>query len=124
MTGQRNTQSGFSLIETLVAMTVLAVSATAILSASETHTQTVSAITERTLARWVAQNNLAILDLGRPLPARVQMGGIDWQVRSEQTNTSDPDLGRIDISIAPMTTPDVVLARLTGFVDLAREGVK
>ncbi len=120
----RNTQSGFSLIETLVAMTVLAVSATAILSASETHTQTVTAITERTLARWVAQNNLAFLDMGRSLPARVQMGGIDWQVRNEHTNTSDPDLGRVDISIATMKTPDVVLARLTGFVDLTLVGAK
>ncbi|MEL6883894.1 MAG: type II secretion system minor pseudopilin GspI [Pseudomonadota bacterium] len=117
----RDAQSGFSLIETLVAMAVLAVSATAILSATETHTHTVAAVTDRTVARWVAQNSMVDAQSRRQVPDRVEMGPKAWLVRVDQSATADPDLGRVDITVATAAIPDVVLARLTGFVDLAGE---
>ncbi|MEO1554853.1 MAG: type II secretion system minor pseudopilin GspI [Pseudomonadota bacterium] len=116
----RGNQSGFSLIETLVAMTVLSVSATAILSATETHTHTVTAVTERTVALWVAQNSMIELEEGRKVPDTIRMGHMAWQVRADRAATNDPDLGRFDLSVAPASTPDTVLARLTGFFDVAR----
>ncbi|WP_299044389.1 type II secretion system minor pseudopilin GspI [uncultured Tateyamaria sp.] len=121
---KRLEQSGFSLIETLVAMAVLAVSATAILSATETHTHTVSAVTERTLARWIAQNSLVVLEQGRQAEATVQMGRGEWQVRVARSDTVDPDLQRVDIAVARLSAANVVLARLTGFVDVTREAVE
>ncbi len=120
----RDGQGGFSLIETLVAMTVLAVSATAILSAAERHTQTVSAVTERMLASWVAQNSLVALEQGRQAATIVQMGHSEWLVRVETSATGDPDLSRIDISVAQSSAAEVVLARLTEFVDVAREATE
>ena len=112
-------QAGFSLIETLVAMTVLAVSATAILSATETHTRTVAAVTERRIAGWVAQDALVSLSITGAAPTPVRMGQRDWQVTTTQTATRDTDLARVDISVAAATAPETELARLTGFVDIA-----
>lgn len=118
----RGRRDGFSLIETLVAMTVLAVSATVILSATETHTQTVTAVTDRTVARWVAQNSMVDLERGQQVPTTVQMVRKDWLVHSHRSGTNDPDLGRVDLTVALMSTPDTVLARLTGFLDVTRGG--
>lgn len=115
----RDGQNGFSLIEALVAMTVLAVSATAILSAAEAHTRSVTAVHERTLARWVAQNAMTGFDERLDVPDIMQMGRMEWRVRTDQTDTRDPDIGRLDITVALAAAPDVVLARLTGFVDVA-----
>ena len=119
MTAVADHQAGFSLIETLVALTVLSVSATAILSATETHTRAVSAVTERRVASWVAQNALVSVSLAAAAQDRVRMGSTDWNVAIARVSTRDPDLARVDISVASAAQPQVVLARLTGFVDTA-----
>ncbi|WP_223275020.1 type II secretion system minor pseudopilin GspI [Tateyamaria sp. syn59] len=111
---------GFSLIETLVAMSVLAVSSSVILSATEAHTRSVTAVTERTLARWVAQNAITEIELGGILTPSVQLGGTSWIVRLERAATTDPDLGRADVIVTTASDPGVVLARLTGFIDLEK----
>ena len=121
---KRGGQNGFSLIETLVAMTVLAVSATAILSATETHTQTVTAVKDRTVAKWVAQNSLVALEQGKQPATTVQMGRGEWVVSVDRTATADPDLDRIDIGVAQALAAGVVLARLPGFVDVTRRPVE
>ena len=121
---QGHAQSGFSLIETLVAMTVLAVSSTAILSATETHTRTVAGVSARLVAGWVAQNTLAELRQTGAAPERVQMGGAEWHVRIERKATSDPDLVRVDVAVATGAAPGAALARLTGFLDIATGGVE
>ena len=106
----RDAQSGFSLIETLVAMAVLAVSATAILSATETHTHTVAAVTDRTVARWVAQNSMVDAQSRRQVPDRVEMGPKAWLVRVDQSATADPT-GIFVLRNEPDEVANVVLGR-------------
>ncbi|MEL7133259.1 MAG: type II secretion system minor pseudopilin GspI [Pseudomonadota bacterium] len=115
---------GFSLIETLVAMTVLAVSSSVILSATEAHTRSVTAVAERTIARWVAQNAMTELETGAAPTLRAQMAGRNWVVSLGRAETADPDLGRVDILVAAASDPDVALARLTGFVDVGRGAIE
>lgn len=115
---QRRTDSGFSLIEALVAMTVLSVSAVTILSTVEEHTRAIAAMSDRATARWIAENRLVELGLGLTDLAEVTHAGRrDWWVRTTLTDTSDPDLVRVDISVGPVGDRDQALARLTGFVD-------
>lgn len=108
--------NGFSLIETLVALTVLAVSSSIILSSAEAHTATVIALKERTHARWVAQNRLELLRGGKEdLPLVVAMGGQDWHVTQTETITNDPDIRRVEVSVA-RSHDGTDFAFLTGFI--------
>ncbi|KKK60035.1 hypothetical protein LCGC14_3028410, partial [marine sediment metagenome] len=65
----RDTEAGFTLIEALVAMAVLATSAVSLLAAVETHIGRISELERRTAARWVAENALAAQTAGLPIVA-------------------------------------------------------
>ena len=120
---KRRGENGFSLLETLVAMAVLSVSATAILSAAERHVGGVSEVSDRLTARWVAENRLVELASGARSPAElVVMGHQKWSVRTQFKTTADGELTRADISVARATDPTAALARLTGFIDQLSRG--
>lgn len=72
--------NGFTLIEALVALAILAVAAAGIIGATERHIDTVSGLERRTAARWVAENKLAELSLTGndriPARERVEMLGL------------------------------------------------
>ena len=113
-------EDGFTLIEALIAMAVLAVGALGLLGAVERHVGLADGLIDRTTARWAAENRLAERALGLdPDPARATMLGRDWRVVDERSATPDPDLQRIDVRVYP---PDAdrraePLARMTGFLD-------
>jgi len=81
-------QQGFTLIEVLVAMTILAVGVTALVSASGAAAWRSDFLRNREIGRWVAANRLTELTV---LPAweevgtkntEVEMGGRTWYVRT------------------------------------------
>jgi general secretion pathway protein I len=112
----RHKSDGFSLIEALVALSVLAVSASVILSAAERHTHNITALTERAHARWVAQNHMTRLQAGAvDLAPVVSMGGQDWRVTERRSATADPDLLRVDLTVA-RASGQTPLGFLTGFI--------
>lgn len=112
----RATEAGFTLIETLVALVVLSLSAMAILGAAEAHVARIGALEARAAAQWAAQNHLAEITLGLdPDPRPAAILGIDFQLDMQTTLTSDPDLLRLDIA-ASEVDGGRTLARLTGFV--------
>ena len=112
----RATEAGFTLIETLVALVVLSLSAMAILGAAEAHVARIGALEARAAAQWAAQNHLAEITLGlAPDPRPAAILGIDFQLDMQTTLTSDPDLLRLDI-VASEVDGGRTMARLTGFV--------
>jgi len=111
---------GFTLIEALVAMAVLAVGAVTMLTAVENHARRLSGLSDRVVARWVAEERLTRLSLGQPEPdVNVAMMGRDWSIGVGRTATSDPDLGRVDIRVA-LAGADTPLLTLTGFIDTTK----
>lgn len=105
---------GFTLIEALVAMAVLAVGATALLFAAEQQTARITALTDRIAARWVAEAALTELRLGLD-PAPVQdMAGQDWTLTMTRAATGDPDLSRVTIAAGQ---DGAALVTLTGYLD-------
>jgi general secretion pathway protein I len=111
----RMPDAGFTLIETLVALAVLAMSAVALLATTQAHIARIAGLEARAAAMWVAENHLAEVSLGlMPAPA-ASMLGFDFVVSAEATATTDPDVQQLVIT-AMDATDNRSLARLTGFV--------
>ncbi|QDA36480.1 type II secretion system protein GspI [Paracoccus liaowanqingii] len=113
---RRAPDAGFTLIETLVALAILAMSAMALLGATEAHIRTIAALESRAAAQWVAENYLAELAVGADPDAEpAPMLGVSLSVTETRSPTSDPDLEQVDLA-ATDRADGRVYARLTGFV--------
>ncbi len=120
------TPRGFTLIELLIAVAVFAVVAVTVYTRSGDVIRQLGALEERTLALWVADNELATLRLARlnndaPMPTgssgqQVTMGGREWRVDVKIGETSNPLLRRADIEVAHAETPESPIQSLTGFI--------
>ena len=60
----RSGEAGFTLIESLVALAILAVSAISLLLATEAHVARIDGLESRALAQFAAENRLAEIELG------------------------------------------------------------
>jgi len=113
---------GFTLIEVLVAMTILAVGVTALVSASGASAWRADYFRAREYGRWVASNALTELQV---LPAwpdvgtknvETEMGGRTWYVRTRTQKVEDPDLRRVDIEARLDRDAEGYVYAVTAFV--------
>ncbi|OWU84705.1 hypothetical protein ATO6_10165 [Oceanicola sp. 22II-s10i] len=119
MTGpDREPEAGFTLIETLVAMAVLAVAGVTLLTATERHAARTTALEDRIAARWVAQNAMAVAELKIQMqPQWQRMLDRDWQVSARRGALADSGLDRVTILVAPPgADPEDTILRLTGYL--------
>jgi general secretion pathway protein I len=113
---------GFTLIEILVALAILAVALAAGMRSVAQASDAATLLKQRTLALWVAQNRLAAAQLASPWPALGVREGVALQARSEFVwretigGTPNPGFRKIDIAVADPAQPDYVLARLVGYL--------
>lgn len=92
---------GFTLIEALIAMAILAITAVSFLRATEANIARITALETRASAAWIAQNRLAELDLRIvTTEGPVTMLGRDYTVAVTTTPTADPGLARVDIAVS------------------------
>lgn len=120
-------QRGFSLMEVMVALVILAVALTALLSAAGVQTSAVGHLRDRTLATWVGRNAMAEIRLfpeqhpGGAVEGESAMAGEDWRWRAEIQSTSDPDVERVELRVflksetAGESQGEGSLARLQGY---------
>jgi general secretion pathway protein I len=114
----RAEQQGFSLIEALVALAVLAIATVGLMRTVEAHIDSTRGVERRTTAMWVAENRLAELEAKIPGgdDSAVEMLGERWRVATARTRTDDPEIERVRIQVYP-SGEDAPLATLDGFVD-------
>lgn len=97
---------GFTLLEVLVALAIFALVAASVLTASARSVRTAAQLEERTLAMWVADNQLVELQLGETPPAdgrdqgQVEFAGRRWLWQSEIQATSEPAMRRVTLWVA------------------------
>ncbi len=113
---------GFTLIEIMVALLVLAVALAATARSLGVATDTTAALRDRALARWVAEDQLTSLELQRAWPALdvtegdAEMGGRTFHWSQAVTPTPVARMRRIELSVLlPGTASPLV--RLSGFVE-------
>lgn len=100
---------GFTLLEVLVALAIFAMVAASVLTATARSLQTASRLEDKTLAMWIADNRLTELQLAQSPVAdgreqgELEFAGRRWQWQSEVEATSEPDMRRVTLWVAPLT---------------------
>lgn len=114
---------GFTLIEVLIAVAILAFSLVAAIAAGSNAARSASFVRDKTLATWVAHDRLTELDAQPLWPAvgdsndDVTMGGVDWTWHAKVKETPDPTLHRIDIVVQKKKDPShYTYASLSAFI--------
>lgn len=119
---------GFTLIEVMVALAVVAIALLAALRAAGQGSGNVGELRARLLAGWVAENLLAEQRArGDWLPLGVTRGtqyqaGVEFRWREETTAMPSPPFRRVDVLVFAAPDESHVLARLSGFVVQPPEG--
>ena len=98
-------EEGFTLIEILVALAVLSLSAMALLNLAGENTRTAAAVEARTLAAVIAENRAVEALVAPSPPALGRSGGADrladrtWRWARLVSRTADPKILRIDVLV-------------------------
>ncbi len=114
-------RSGFTLLEVLVGLLVLALALIALSRTAAVQVNAFGDLRERTLAGWLAADILAETRLGTPFPAtgksdgQRRFGGRDWHWELEVQSTPVATLRRMDVRVFTATDRTAPLVDLVGF---------
>jgi general secretion pathway protein I len=118
----RRRQRGFTLVEVLVALAVLAIALTAVMRTMAQAIDATATLRERNVALWVAQNRLAEHQMRRDWPAAdtkdgdTEIGGEKWFWREQVSTTPEATIRRIEITIRRQADSEETQARLVGYL--------
>lgn len=112
---------GFTLIEMLIAMAILAVGMGAIIKATGENAENLSRLRDREVARWIATDKLTELQITRAWPDKKSTGDVDmlgntWYWTVVVQKVQDPHLRRVDVEVRQDKTSKGYVYRVTGFV--------
>jgi general secretion pathway protein I len=106
MTGPRRIQRGFTLIEVIVAMAVIALGIGALLTTLTGSAGAISHLRDRSLAEWIALNRISETRLATSVPAtgvttgEVEYAGNKWLWRQEVIDQEVAGILRLNVSVA------------------------
>jgi len=113
---------GFTLIEILVAIVILAVALAATTRAASVATDGALETRQRLLATWAAENRLAEIRARRlfPMTATTRydatQGNLALVIHETVSATANPVIRKVDLAVADARDPSRVLTQLTGYV--------
>lgn len=103
MTAFRRPSRGFTLLEVLIALAIVAMSVGALLGTVTSSASNVIYLKEKTLAEWVALNRLTEIRIATTMPGEGRrmgnsvMGGVRWEWEEEVTELPIEGMFRIDV---------------------------
>lgn len=99
---------GFSLVELLVALTVLAVVSVTVFARGGDTLAQLHGLEQRTMARWLAENEVARMRLDRETTlragsrsVRVDVGARSWRVETTLRTTDHDGLWQVTVEVRP-----------------------
>ncbi len=116
-----NRLRGFTLLEVMVSLAIVALSLTAVAAAMNQMIGTATTMQERTYASWIAQNKIAEMRLANVMPevstssGEVEFGNTRWIWRAVVSETGVDNFRRIDVTVSN-EGDDYEIRTVTGFV--------
>ena len=113
---------GFTLIEVLIAVVILAVALAATTRAASLATDGSLETRQRLLATWAGENRVAELRARRIFPSAgtntlsAEEGGLALQLEETVSDTANPTIRRVDLAISDARDANRVLTRITAYV--------
>lgn len=107
----RRRVEGFTLVEVLIALAVVAIALVAFVSAGAQNADYATYIQQRTVAQMIARNQLAQYQIGTDWPNTgkreddVTMAGSTWHWEATIESTADANVRRADVRVYPVN-PD------------------
>ncbi|NOZ37048.1 MAG: type II secretion system minor pseudopilin GspI [Gammaproteobacteria bacterium] len=102
---RRVSATGFTLLEVMVALAILAITLGALIKASGSYASNATYLKQKTFAQWIAQNKAVEYQLANQFPAIGNREGDlnyalqEWRWRVKVSTTDDRRLRRLDIDI-------------------------
>ena len=112
---------GFTLIEVMFALLIVALTMGAIIETGGYSARRTAQLTEKTIASWVAQNQVTLYHAKRTWTSAsnksgsVEMAESEWQWKMKISKTDEPLLRRIDVDVYLQGGSDIK-ASATGFI--------
>ena len=113
---------GFTLIEVLVALAVLAIALGAIIKTMSDNAYNSIYLRDRTLAHWVALNKVTEIQLGQdwPSPGKTDgtgmMGKREWFWVAEVATTPDADVETIKVQVSDKRDAEQPISTLQAYI--------
>lgn len=126
----RKTQSGFTLVEVLVSLAILAIICGALIQTAGANASNAARLRDRAVAEWVASNRLAELQLSLSFPevgsrtGEDEMLGTQWFWKTNVQKVEDDDLRRVDIEVRRIEDSKNPIVTVAGFVSHPRLTVR
>jgi general secretion pathway protein I len=116
-------QHGFTLLEVMVALAVVAIALAALVKGGSQSAVTAAHLRDKSFAHWVAMNRVAELRLQPQWPATGESGSDEemakrrWYTLAKVSATDDPDMRRLEVEVRTSDKKDdPILARVTAFL--------
>ena len=101
----QNVQSGFTLIEVMVALTIIAIALGALLNTSGTQASSAAYLKQKTLAHWIATNELTQIRISKEFPdigderGSTEMANKEWYWIRTTKKTADDNARKVSYTL-------------------------
>ena len=119
---QPRTTRGFTLLEVLIALTIISLSLGALISTSGSQASSAGYLKQKTIAHWVAMNEITQLQIENDFPGKgdskgsTEMAGIEWYWTRTVKETEDENSRQVEIKIYLDEARESSLTRLIGYL--------
>lgn len=119
----RPASTGFTLIEVMVALVIVALGMMAVNTQLNRYTVAATYVEEKTLASWIATNKLTELSIAPTWPTvgdydeDVEFAGQQWRCEIVVEETPVTNLHRVDVSVRLLTDPERVVHKVSALIE-------